>query len=206
MKIEDLPLWAQKYKTKGRDVRKRGNSYVLFEITSKYVQGCKYPKLEQKYLGVITEEDGLIEPAKKITPETKVYEYGLSHFIYYNFKRPLFRCIFNSSLDSKKYIILLGIIKYIYGIIDEDTINSTMISCSCEEKLLELSTVGSKSIETVAKKIDFLFKELIFNEKDRIILINNLKYSVVVSRKNKIEHAYPKKATEILDKYGVKYV
>ena len=53
MKLEDLPEFVKPYKVKGYDVRKRGNRYVLFKISSQRVKDKKYPVLKQEYIGVI---------------------------------------------------------------------------------------------------------------------------------------------------------
>ena len=54
------PDWAEKYRGKGRTIRKVRNGYGLYQCTSVYVSGQKYPKSIQKYLGMITEKDGFI--------------------------------------------------------------------------------------------------------------------------------------------------
>lgn len=48
MKPEDLPEFVKPYKVKGYDVRKRGNRYVLFKISSQRVKDKKYPVLKQE--------------------------------------------------------------------------------------------------------------------------------------------------------------
>ena len=53
MKIDLLPDFAKPYKTKGFDVRLVRGSYQLFKVTSKRVEGKKYPVLEQSYIGTI---------------------------------------------------------------------------------------------------------------------------------------------------------
>ena len=84
------PAWVEKYRGKGRTIRKVGDGYGLYECTSQYVKGQRYPKSVQKYLGMISEEEGFIP--KHVTPlNPKYIEYGLSHFILVNFKRDLMR-------------------------------------------------------------------------------------------------------------------
>ena len=50
MKLELLPDFAKPFKTKGYDVRLVKNSYQLFRVTSKRVEGKKYPVLSQEYI------------------------------------------------------------------------------------------------------------------------------------------------------------
>ena len=73
------PDWAEKYRGPGRTIRKVRNGYGLYECTSTYQPGQKYPKSVQTYLGMITEKDGFI-PKKTdltVTPvATRSMEYG----------------------------------------------------------------------------------------------------------------------------------
>lgn len=50
------PEWAEKFRAEGKTIRKVRNGYGLYECTSTYVPGQKYPKSVQKYLGMITEK------------------------------------------------------------------------------------------------------------------------------------------------------
>jgi hypothetical protein len=60
MRTVTYPDWAEKYRGKGRTIRKVRNGYGLYQCTSVYVSGQKYPKSIQKYLGMITEKNGFI--------------------------------------------------------------------------------------------------------------------------------------------------
>ena len=53
MKLDLLPDFAKPFKTKGFDVRLVRGSYQLFKVSSKRVEGKKYPVLEQSYIGTI---------------------------------------------------------------------------------------------------------------------------------------------------------
>lgn len=98
------PEWAEKFRAEGKTIRKVRTGYGLYECTSTYVPGQKYPKSVQKYLGMITEKDGFIP--KKSVSDTASFsiEYGLSHFIISNFKRDLQRSVFNSDMA----VVVLG--------------------------------------------------------------------------------------------------
>ena len=54
------PEWAEKFRGKERTIRKVRDGYGLYQCTSVYQPGQKYPKSVQKYLGMITEKDGFI--------------------------------------------------------------------------------------------------------------------------------------------------
>lgn len=110
------PDWVEKYRTKGRTIRKTKNGFALYECTSIYVKGLKYPKSVQKYLGRITENEGFIP--KQIPMSNSFLEYGLSHFIIVNFKRELLRTpmiIPSTMLSLVLFILSLEIsMKYLF--------------------------------------------------------------------------------------------
>lgn len=73
------PDWVQKYRTKGKTVKKKGDAYYLYKRTSKRVPGKKYPQPVDTYIGIIT-PDGVVESKKKKISITniEVWEYGFS--------------------------------------------------------------------------------------------------------------------------------
>jgi hypothetical protein len=74
------PDWVNRHKLKGTAVKKVGNSYYLYKVTSKRIPGMKYPQPIQSFLGTIT-RNGLVTTMKrKVSTETvRVYEYGFSY-------------------------------------------------------------------------------------------------------------------------------
>ena len=76
------PEWVQKYRTRGKTVKKKGDAYYLYSRTSKRVPGKKYPQPVDTYIGIIT-PDGIIETNKKKVALTdiEVWEYGFSKAI-----------------------------------------------------------------------------------------------------------------------------
>ena len=104
------PDWVEKYRSKGHTIRKVRDGYGLYKCTSVYIPGASYPKSKQVYLGMITEDEGFIP--KKTTLDHPTYiEYGLSNFIWLNFKRDIKR----SAYDGDEILARLGIIMYIFG-------------------------------------------------------------------------------------------
>ncbi len=73
------PDWVQKFRTKGKTVKKKGDAYYLYSRTSRRVPGKKYPQPVDTYIGIITPE-GIIESNKKKVDMTdiEVWEYGFS--------------------------------------------------------------------------------------------------------------------------------
>ena len=79
------PDWVEKYRKSGTNISCIRGKYYLYEVTSKWdPQKKRAQKKTGKYLGRITETDGLIPPkAKKATDENiSVKEYGASKFLY----------------------------------------------------------------------------------------------------------------------------
>ncbi len=76
------PEWVQKYRTKGKTVKKKGDAYYLYSRTSKRVPGKKYPQPVDTYIGIITPE-GIIKTNKKkvVLTDIVVWEYGFSKAI-----------------------------------------------------------------------------------------------------------------------------
>ena len=71
----ELPDWVKKYKTKGIEIRKRGNRYHAYRITSKWnPEKKRAQKITLEYLGVVT-PNGIIKPRKQGMIQGD-YEYG----------------------------------------------------------------------------------------------------------------------------------
>jgi Transposase len=87
------PEWALKYKTPGTELRLQRGRYYLYKISSRYDKETKRTKkITEKFLGTITEADGLIEPkaerARKNAAinEVTVCEYGFSWYLEYHLR------------------------------------------------------------------------------------------------------------------------
>jgi hypothetical protein len=56
------PNWVLKHKRKGTKIRKKGNNFYLYKVTSVWDKEKKRArKITEKFLGTIT-QDGLIKP------------------------------------------------------------------------------------------------------------------------------------------------
>ena len=202
MKTKNIyPAWAEKYRAKGKTIRKVRNGYGLYECTSTYVPGQKYPKSIQKYLGMITERDGFI-PKQSISDfQDYSIEYGLSHFIITNFKRELQR----STYDSNMAVVTLGIVFYIFGSIDPIFLNSSYISIHYKDDLtLIVDSVSSRRIKAISNKIDILLKDKIPDEKDRLILIKLLLLCTIPHKSSPNVLVYPDTVKILVERYGLK--
>ncbi len=78
--MADYPDWVMKYKTKGIYIKKTKNGYSLYRGHSERVEGKKYPVLKcDEYLGLVTEEDGLIPSKPPVKPGVMVKTYGVEY-------------------------------------------------------------------------------------------------------------------------------
>ena len=201
-KKNQYPDWVEKYRSKGRTIRKVRGGYGLYECTSEYVPGAPYPKLKQTYLGMITQEDGFI-PKKRTLSHPSYIEFGLSHFIWCNFKRPLIR----SSFSGDEAVVRLGIIMYIFGSIKPCMIRSTFLSDGIEDMLIERAAIIAPSrIKTITNKIDSLMNKSLGTGDDRTILESQLRLCVMESNNRRSQiPALPEEAAEIIERNGLKY-
>ncbi len=77
------PDWVQAYRTQGKTVKKKGDSYYLYKRTSRRVPGKKYPQPVDTYIGTITPEGIITSNKKKINmTEIEVWEFGFSKAIW----------------------------------------------------------------------------------------------------------------------------
>lgn len=196
------PDWVEKYRKKGQTIRKVRNGYGLYKCTSTYDRDTKGPKLVQTYLGMITEADGFI-PKKSVSSNPSYIEYGLSHFIWQNFKRALTRATFSGD----EMVVRLGIISYLFGAVREDLIPLTYLSDGMEKELSErLRSTAPKRIKAVSNKIDSLLSEKIPDQQDRVLLESILRMCVMESNNRSSQiPALPKPAEELIERYGLKY-
>ena len=196
------PDWGEKYRSKGHTIRKVRDGYGLYKCTSVYIPGASYPKSKQVYLGMITEDEGFIP--KKTTLDHPTYiEYGLSNFIWLNFKRDIKR----SAYDGDEILARLGIIMYIFGSVKPVMIKASYISDGIEDVMIERSLSSSiKRIKTVANKIDKIMAEKISDIEDRYILESLLRLCVMESNNRSAQSpAIPDEAKEIIERNGLKY-
>lgn len=197
------PDWVEKYRGKGRTIRKVRDGYGLYQCTSVYDPSLKYPKSVQKYLGMITEKDGFI-PKKTSVSDTPFLclEYGLSHFIMANFKRDLTRSTYNGDSDT----VILGIIFYIFGDIGDSFVRATWLTHGKEEELINRigKGISNNRLKTISNKIDKLMKDKIPDSGDRNILEKLLFLTIIRSDSTPETVAYFPEVQNIAEKYGMK--
>lgn len=174
--INKYPDWVEKYRGKGKTIRKTAYGYGLYKCTSVYDKEKGYPRSIQEFLGVIDEEKGFIPKVKK-NSSPEYIEYGLSTFIILNFKREIKRCAYGSGKDER--LIKLGVINFIFDTYSKQLVNHSYLTYKDDDVLNYVDSVNPRRVNTISKKIDELFKSKINDEKDRLNLINILKLSVI---------------------------
>lgn len=156
------PDWAEKFRAKGKTIRKVKDGYALYECTSVYVKGG-YPKSKQKYLGMITEKDGFIP--KKTDEKGAVYlEYGLSRMLYSNFKREIMRHVFQCTDE----LVRLGIIAFAFGTLKKSYIRYSYLTYADADRYVEISRkIPEHRIETIRKLVEQNLKKRIPDDEER---------------------------------------
>ncbi len=205
MKLEDLPDYAKPFKKKGYDVRKQGDTYFLYKISSRRMEGKKYPVLQQEYIGAIDKSGTLIRKKEYPQNEEKKkhiwLEYGLSSFIMKKHKRALVRSLFNGSSEKNKAFLVLAVIMYIFGSTTDTAVDCCHLSKGIREEILKMRDIGSKErLEKLVKKIGELEKLTLGEDKEDFEIL--MKFCVI-DRDSTSEPDYPEKALEILDRHGV---
>lgn len=196
------PDWVEKYRGKGRTIRKVRNGYGLYKCTSKNVPGLPYPKSVQTYLGMITEKDGFIP--KRSDDKQKYLEYGLSHMIWQNFRRDIRRSIYGAHEDET----MLAIIAFLFGSLDEVFIRSSYLTYAKADELAE--TAGklnnTKKIFNAAEKLGNIMRKRIPDEKE-YNAVTRLLFLCVVKEgpESKIKPDIPEVVKDILDRHGLRY-
>lgn len=186
MKISDMPSWATKYKGKNKSLKYLGNDkYGLYEVTSKYDASLGYSKSIQSFIGVISKDKGLVLKKRKVDDNSSYLEYGLSHFIYLNFKRNIQRSIGKGDSIYIDYLIKLIIVKYVFGEIYDEYLYMTYL---CIDKANEIKDYKNKisdiRINNGAKRIDTYLSKIIKDEKDLNLLINQLRLITIKDKDN----------------------
>lgn len=201
MKKIIYPDWVEKFRTKGHTIRKVKNGYGLYSCTSIYVKGS-YPKSVQTYLGMITEKDGFIPKGSSLAHHHFI-EYGFTHILWLNFKRDIVR----SSYGGDELTAKLGLIFYVFHSVDPLIIQSTYLSHTIEQELIQRSfNTNRRRLVTIQKKIEHLFSQVVSDEDDRIVLRHLLMLNVIdKSNKSLIKPVFSTQIIELLERNGLLY-
>ena len=206
MKISDMPSWATKYKGKNKSLKYLGNDrYGLYEVTSKYDSIKGYSKSIQTFIGVISKDEGLVLKKKRVNDKADYLEYGLSHFLYLNFKRNIQRSIGKGDSKYIDYLIKLIIVKYVFGQVYDEFIDMTYLCLDRADEIKEYKNkISDKRINNGANRINTYLSRCINNDKDLNLLINYLR--LINIRDTKDINIYVNDDLKgLLDKYDFKF-
>ncbi len=198
-RVNKYPKWVEKYREKGKTIRKTAYGYGLYKCTSVYDPSKKYPKSKQEFLGMIYEDKGFVPKTSKNNNAYMYMGYGLSYVIINNFKRDIRR----ASYDSNENIINLGILKYIYGTYNKTIISSDYLTYQNTELINYLNSANSKRIDTIVKAIKTSFTNKIGDENDLNTLLSLLRLSVI-DINNMIKPQIKEELLVLSRKYGIK--
>lgn len=205
MKISEMPSWALKYKGKNKSLKYLGNDrYGLYEVTSKYDASLGYSKSIQSFIGVITKDKGLVLKKRKANDKANYLEYGLSHFLYVNFKRSIQRSIKYYSNDND-YLVKLIIVKYIFSDLNDEYIDMTYLCVDDGKDIKEYkSKISDVRINNGVIKLKENLKLKISNKDDLFLLENYLRL-ITIREKEEINIFINDKLKGLLDKYELKF-
>jgi hypothetical protein len=201
MKVKNkYPEWAEKFRGPGRTIRKTKSGYALYRCTSKYVKGG-HPKTVQEYLGRITEEEGFVPKiSRSRTPE--YIEYGLSSFIYKNFKRDIQRNTYQFTDD----LIRICIVNFIFGSFSLFFLNHSSLTCGDAKRLNEYALkISSRRINNGTKCIDKIIRNAFPDDEERTMLIEGLKLCVAEKGQTQMKARPPKEIQKIIERTDYSY-
>lgn len=197
--INSYPKWVEKYRGKGKTIRKTKYGYGLYKCTSVYDPTCKYPVSKQEFLGMIYEDKGFVAKTSKDNNAYKYMGYGLSFVITNNFNRDLKR----ASYDKNENIINLGILKYIYGSFNEIIVKSDYLTYQNLKLVEYIKTANNKRIDNIVKTINSSFTNKIDDTDDLNTLLSLLRLSVI-DISNMIKPQINENLDTLARKYGIK--
>lgn len=174
-RVNKYPKWVEKYREKGKTIRKTAYGYGLYRCTNVYVPTRKYPVSKQEFLGMIYEDKGFVAKTSKDNNAYKYMGYGLSCVIMNNFNRDIRR----ASYDKNENIINLGILKYIYGTFNETIIKFDYLTYTNLELAQYIKTANTKRIDNVVKSIETSFANKIADGDDLNTFVSLLRLSVI---------------------------
>ena len=201
-----MPSWATKYKGKNKSLKYLGNDrYGLYEVTSKYDSIKGYSKSIQTFIGVISKDEGLVLKKKRVNDKADYLEYGLSHFLYLNFKRNIQRSIGKGDSKYIDYLIKLIIVKYVFGQVYDEFIDMTYLCLDRADEIKEYKNkISDKRINNGANRINTYLSRCINDDKDLNLLINYLRLINIRDKKD-INIYVNDDLKGLLDKYDFKF-
>ncbi len=163
--MANYPDWVLKHKKKGTYVNKVGDKYYLYAAHSERIKGTKKVKrINDGYLGRITEHEGFIPSQNKILPTVTCLEFGLSFLVLCTTQQ-----IHNGlRRNFSKYgdlVYAYSILSYIYGMYDQHLLVHSYLSLHFPnlprlESLTDAQIIGiERGQRMIADTLSSLFQE-----------------------------------------------
>lgn len=211
MKIDDLPDYAKKYKAKGYDVKKVGNEYYQYKVEHHREKDRKYPITKFVYIGKIDRDKGLILSNSSTDENIDfVLEYGLSNYIFSNYRRAIQRSLFNLAGEFAVDLIRLGIVNFIFDEVSEASLASSYLTYRDVDPLMGLYSSNEQckiKVTKVTNKISACLKSVFSNAGERSLVIFSLRNmsASIVGGREKISKTIPSNIKAIFENHGVKH-
>ena len=126
--MADYPDWVLKHKKKGTYINRVNGKYYLYAAHSERIPGTnKVRRVSDGYIGRITEMDGLIPSADKVSGDVIVYEYGL-HMTALAVSEGVIKGLTRNFRGSAEKIFIIGTLLAIEHSADESTFRSSYLS------------------------------------------------------------------------------
>ena len=211
MKAEMLPEFARPFKTKGHDVRKIANEYYLYRVDHFRVSDKKYPVTKYVYIGRIDREKGLIPSHAQNDGEViACLEYGLSDYIYSNYRRALQRTLFNTSGEMASDTIKIGIIRFVFGTVTLAALRASRLTHYDADRLFAMYSSNARlegRARTLSEKIDAMLGSVFVTEEDKETVMLGLRNmtALLTEKGERIDGRCPSDVKAIFMKRGIKH-
>ena len=204
MKKTDLPAWAARYDRKGLAFRKRGNSFRVYEVSSRRVRGTDYPVTSQRYIGTVTEEYGLIPARTKNMKRSGSLECCLSHFVIENFGSEIRKSFFNAG-GFGEALLRVATVGWIFGCIPQRRMLA-LSACSVgfEEGMEKAVLMSEDRIRKAIAAVDRAVRTEIRNPDDLDYLRSRLLTCTVPENDPRFP-GYPDDVRQMLSGYGGRF-
>lgn len=143
--MANYPDWVMKYKEKGTYINYVNGKYYLYAAHSERIPGTKKVKrVFDRYIGRITEEEGLIPTRDKVSGNVIVYEYGLSTLLL-TLSKNIHKGFKRTFKDNADFIMAATILTVMYGRYNNSLFLQSFLSIRFPDINMEKATDKQKA-------------------------------------------------------------
>lgn len=143
--LANYPDWVMKYKEKGTYINYVNGKYYLYAAHSERIPGTKKVKrVFDRYIGRITEEEGLIPTRDKVSGNVIVYEYGLSTLLL-TLSKNIHKGFKRTFKDNADFIMAATILTVMYGRYNNNLFLQSFLSIRFPDINMEKATDKQKA-------------------------------------------------------------